>query len=118
MKAAAVQLKTEAKKIGNNKQYLYDNLSSPLLSFFLEESYITLTHTGTPLALIYLMMYPLNSDWFPSPLLLPLARCGGVLDLGEVEDMQDDLADLFEDMTEINDIMGTWYYYDDPFSNS
>lgn len=29
-----------------------------------------------------------------------------MVDLGEVEDMQDDLADLFEDMTEINDIMG------------
>ena len=28
MKAAAVQLKTEAKKIGNNRQYLYNNLSS------------------------------------------------------------------------------------------
>ena len=43
---------------------------------------------------------PLLSLSFIPPFLL-------LLDLGEVEDMQDDLADLFEDMTEINDIMGT-----------
>jgi len=31
------------------------------------------------------------------------------IDLGAIEDMQDDLGDMFEDMDEINDLMGRSY---------
>lgn len=75
MKAAATQLKTEAKKIGNSSPHPYSGHTHPNI----------------------LIMNP--SSHFLPPLLF-------VIDLGDVEDMQDDLADLFEDMAEINDIMG------------
>lgn len=31
------------------------------------------------------------------------------IDIGEVEDLTDDMADMMEDMNEINDIMGRSY---------